>query len=1131
MTDYSNFTPAQREVIFADKGNVLVSASAGSGKTCVMIERLVRLILDGKTDADRILAVTYTNASADDMKKKLVSKIIKEINSGGKDAERLKATLEKISVADVSTFDGFCSSLLRSHFYAIGLDPSFSVADEQTSGELKRKAADSLFERLYEEKDEDFLRLVRIIRSDRTDGLLKEKVVELHVKATTEADPAGFLSACASSVTEETYENYKNGLLSLYKAQLSEYAAELEEVVRAAEAGASEKFVLLSKDLFAKFVSVLNSESLTDAIRAAGAACLDFRSLGRKPDEYELSLRADLKSLNSQLNGLYARISGSLYGDDDQTAKRKFLSTARDVAALSRLTIAFDEEFSALKRRENVVDFSDLERLTYKLLVENPDVKEIVKNKYDFIFADEYQDVNGLQEAILSEISSDNIFMVGDVKQSIYAFRGCNPDIFAAKYGDFKENGGGRALSLDANFRSTKAVLDAVNSVFKEVITEKTGGTDYKANPMIYGELFEGDEGEATLHVIKKSKTEKREEEGVYDLLKDEEKTEEETDMIAEGKLIAELIAEELSRDIYDVKLKKRRPVKPSDIAILSRSHTGKLGDIISTVIRKGIPVSSVSEDPIKDFPEIQLLVNVLKLIEYYADDVPLASVLKSPIGGLSDGDLAEIRRLTPRAGRKADNSFLRAVRVYAEKGENAEIRKKLKAFDEYFSKIRLLSEFSSAGEILSRVISDSGLDLFVAGRPRGAVRLKRIERFIAESEKGGKKLGAVEFLSKLDNVLDNISVSGAETEESVKVMNMHSSKGLEFPIVILSNLDKKFNAKDETGAVLFERSLGIALKGYDETTMVSFDTVARTYFKEKMRVSRITEEARLFYVAMTRAENRLHLITNAEVKEKRFVLSANCPSAFLTLGDMPVKTYEETDLGGDEELLSVRQVRVGKSRKALTDRILKGLNFSYPFGEEALLPLKSAVTRLAEDESKRVFLTDPEREERAAERSYAEKGTAFHRFMELADFSRSDATRQAEEMLKRGKLAESQYALLDFSALNRVLSLSVFKELENFDVYREQPFIAEFSAEELYGKGSGNMLVQGIIDLIAISKDEKSGIIIDYKTSLKSDSALAEIYSAQIGLYKAAAEKSLGIKITGTYIINLLSGRIITVF
>lgn len=1126
MTDKDNLTPSQRAAVVERGGNILVSASAGSGKTKIMIERIIDLVINGETDVDRILAVTYTNASAADMKKKLVKRIKKAI-TGGKDPERLRLSLEKVQYADVSTFDSYCANLLRSEFFAIGLDPSFKVADDNDSAELKQSAIDDLFRELYEKRDEGFLRLVRFYRSGRSDGALKQLVLDLYSFSATEQDQKGFLEKCAESVNEKTYEEYKNGLLSVYREMLKSVKTDFEE--SAAECSGTEKLAAAAKSAYSKYLAALSAKTLPDLISVAALPCEKFPNANKNGDPYVEEIKATVKGIVKTVNGIYDEIAVSMQGLTDEECKARYLSTAETVSALARTTLAFEEKFSALKRRENVADFGDLERLAYKLLSENPDVLSSVREKYDFVFADEYQDVNGLQEAILSLISKDNAFMVGDVKQSIYAFRGCNPAIFAAKYKDYAA-GKGKAFSLDCNFRSSDGVLKAVNNVFSGVMTEEFGGTDYASNPMVRGGIFPENYGSATVHVLTETKEKTEPPAGVYDLIADSDKEDDRFEE-GEGLLIAKIIRDEVNDNkIYGVDKDGNRILKDvrySDIAVLVRANTEKISKLIKTLLRADIPVSSETETPIENFPEIRLLIDILELIAFYADDVPLASVLLSPIGKLTNSDLAEIRRHTPRKRRDNSTTFLGAVKAYEESGENREIREKLAAFEKYFEKIRLLSEFTGAGELLARIITENGLDLEAAGKTRGAQRLARMERFIAESERDGKKLTVNEFLARLETALKNVAMSETGTENSVKVMTMHSSKGLEFPIVILADIDKTFSSQDVRVEMMKERSLGIAVKAFDEESMSSLETISRTYFREKLRLNAITEEARLFYVAMTRAEDRLHLVTTTPVEQKKKkVILARKIQDFVCAADMSVAEYREEDVAAEYEEREVRTVYVGKGRDSLTKKILGNLSFSYPYAADTTTPLKSAVTRIVAEESAPLYPTFPEETEKSYRGDFAERGTAYHRFLELHDFSRSDAERELKEFLEKGLVSKSQIALLDVKLLEKIITLPVFSELKDFSLYREQPFIAPFSSSEVYGKDGGEILVQGVIDLLAVSKDGKDAVIVDYKMSGKDAETLKRVYSSQLSLYKAAVKRSLPIENVKTVLLNVRTGE-----
>lgn len=1123
-----NYTPDQRKAVIAEGRNVLVSASAGSGKTFVMIERVIRLIVEGKAEVGEILAVTYTTAAAEEMKQKLVKAIIAEINAG-RDVARFRKALSEVPTASISTFHSFCANLIRTYFYALDVDPSVSVADENQAGELKNKALDSLFESLYETRDEDFLYLVRIMGRSRGDDSLKETVKKLYEFASSEKSAEEFLTKAAENITEKSFYKSENELYGIFAAYIKELIRIGENLASLAESYGYAVYVEYVGELLVKLKTCLNAKDFRSLIKAAGLSVPKAPRTTSKDDEDLAAYKGKLEYFKKKCKDVYDDIREASPNDDEEKDLSEYLSTARATKALCRLTIDFGKEYARLKADAAALDFADLEHFAYRLLSENPDVLSAVKQKYKYVFADEYQDVNGIQEAILSLISSDNAFMVGDVKQSIYAFRGCNPDIIAAKFERY-ERGEGETVSLDANFRSTDAVLAAVNKTFSPIMTKDFGGTDYKNNPMTGSGKYPQGYGETILIEIPEAEKEKTIKGGVYDIVDDVNAPAPKA-AFAEGAVVANIVRKEAGGKVYDLKAKREREVTPKDFAVLTRNSSGFPTEIVRHLKRNDIPVSSSAKNPVGDYPEIKLLKDLLKIIVRFADDAPLFACLKSAIGGVSEAEAAEIKRAAyaaitsdtgdkPAATKKL--TFADCYRWYLLSGEDENIRNKLKNFDEYISKIRLLSGFENAGEILSRVLSETGLDLEILSQKNGEIRLSRVERFIAEAGSGENGLSVRKFLTRVESDDGDVSVGSSDCDDSVIVTSMHASKGLEYPIVILAGLGKRFNLEDTKKEILTDRYDGVALKFYDEESKRTKITLPRAAFKEKAKLNAIKEEMRVFYVAMTRAECKLYLVTSEPVQDNddfTSILFANKFSDFIKTKYFDKRIVAEKAEIGDGE--DVREVYISKDRPALTDLIRKNLSFIYPYEEDVNLPVKRAVTSLAEDAT----TDDDEMTEirLPVDKTARERGIAYHAFLQHADSFYEDAGVLLEKIKTEKKLTDEQLALLSVEKLRKILSSPLFGEIKGYKLYKEQPFIAQMAANEISDtKANGDVLVQGIVDLLAVKGDK--AIIVDYKYSEKNVTRLKETYAYQLALYKKAVEKTLKLKVEKTILFNINS-------
>lgn len=1184
------FTPEQRRAVTETEGNMLVSASAGSGKTYVMIERLIGIVLDGKAKVSEILAVTFTEAAAAEMKQKLVSALRKRLIDGG-DNSAVRAALDEVPSASISTIHKFCADLLRSYFYEIGLDPAFKIADETAACEIQNAAADKTFSELYDAGDEDFLYLVRIFRSGRSDAELKKVIKKTAEFALSEKNPEEFLEKCGSSPTEKEFEEIENELAAMLKERAAALLPSFEnarEVLRAAGVKKPDEYF---DEVAARLKEIV---AAPDLVRISAVCSSGVRKAPSVPGDLEDEKKA-FDDLKKKLGKLFEDGEALLDGGEE-SAKAAFLSTERTVKALSRLAILYKNKYDEMKADESLVDFSDLEHLAYKLLTTSENALASVRNKYKYAFCDEYQDVNAVQEAILNLVSSHGLFMVGDVKQCIYAFRGCNPDIFASKFAAFevceKRVGSviavgkandeicdnvGKAVALAENFRSADGVLKAVNNVFSATMTEKSSRINYAKNPMKSGGLYPENTGYAAMHVIVGEKEKRESPTGVYDLVRDAE-TEDEPDSFYEGLLVGELIEKELGKPIFDIKLGDTRPAEPKDIAVLLRNSKGFATDVIKTLSRLNVPVSSAAKDPVVDYPEIKLLIDILRLIDFYADDSPLIAVMKSSVGGFDEEELAAIRAFAPSSRsrslpvssslvapendeeKRKTPTFLECVEYYLKEGTDEKLRGKIARFDEYFKKIRLLAEFCGAGEILVRIIKECSLDLEILTGRLGELRLERMNRFVAESEKGGVKLTVGEFLKKIENSGDEISLAEAGGSNSVTVMSMHSSKGLEFPVVIIAGLGRQFNASDERDVLLLSKTRGFAPYCYDEQAMTKSTTLKRELVKNETRRATAREELRLLYVAMTRAQSKLHLVTSAELPAERNETTASLARKFtdyFSPCDMPVVIHDKADIKTFGRAGETRNILVGEARESLKEKISESVSFRYPFEADTVLPVKRAVTSISEEMSETkpvVFGVDGDDvyednyddfyddTESAGDSLFGdvsdgnkkgkitvgkgkanERGTAYHKFLENLDFNAKSVDNELIRQLSQGVLLPEQAKLLDKNTLQKIVNSGIFARLDGYKIYREQPFVAGFSAKDVgYEKAEGEILVQGIIDLLAVKDDE--AIILDYKATGKSREEMLGKYKTQLEIYKKAVEKVMKLKVKKTILFNVFT-------
>ncbi len=1168
-------TEKQQRAVDFGEGNVLVSASAGSGKTCVMVNRIIRLIAEGKANVDEILCVTFTVLAASEMKQKIAAAITERIRTAdAEESERLSRQLDMLPTANISTVHSFCKNLIKEFFYEAGVDPSFSVVSDSEREKLVKRAIDRYFDEMYESGDEKLELLLPVFFKRRSDAALKNLVVSVFNGIMTEPDPFKILDDGELYYTEEGVGKIYDELAAELKAELKRFA-DYAEGYAAEFAGFSEY-----ENYVALVINGLNfaAEGKTPAEITDRLADALPRRPGKKKTDDEKILRAEaaFKEFADEY-GEFRRKKMKEYDLNDFDEELAFAADGLEIyRAFCGVVKGFAAAFAEEKREENCVDFSDFEHFALKVL-QNEAIRNEVRARFKFVFTDEYQDTSGVQEYLLRAVSNDNLFMVGDVKQNIYDFRGCNPLIFAEKRKLYEETGEGEVIDLDKNFRSTNAVISAVNRVFSGSMTQKCGNVDYRANQMIFGADYPEDEGEIGFYAVKKRVDKGNLPRGVYGVVKHLE-TMNDGGFFAEGAFIAKMILDIYGKEIFVGKDGKKKKIEFGDIAILLRNANASGDAYAKELIAAGIPVSANSKKSIGEYAEIAFLIDFLKLVGCFNQDIPLASVLKSNIGGVSDAELYAIRKFTPRG------SFVDAYGTYIrEKGADDPLAEKLRKFDRYMEKIRLIASFTSCDELLSLVIRENGIDVGLLSSRMGEFKMARVNAFIRAA--GAKKQTVDEFLSGIDETVKALTVA-YDDENAVKIMSVHASKGLEYPVVILAGAFKEYNDRDKSGNFIYDRKYGVAIAHYDTMTMVVRKTAFLAFLKKKLLKRSREEEMRILYVALTRARNDLYVVgeygkTCPNFKKTHFegdIYSVKRPFDFFAENDFPFVDAGEWDERKQAER-SLRKVFIGECDEELASYIAANLDFKYESADE-FLSVKRSVTSAAhfEEEGAPAFERKPLFEEPSEEffdlpfdvsadsvgspsaadsagagsadsadpdilgagvlgagavdeeKKREDVGTAYHAFLEKCDFGK-DAESEIKRLIDGLLLPKEQIALLDRNKLGRILKMKIFRSIDGWPLYREQPFTAYMPAT-LIGEensGSGEILVQGIIDLLCVKGDE--ALVIDYKyTGEWRDDVLVKRYRKQLELYVYAVEKVLKKKVTGVYLVNIKADKVISV-
>jgi ATP-dependent helicase/nuclease subunit A len=967
----STWTDEQWQAITARGQDILVAAAAGSGKTAVLVERIIKRITESEdpVDVDRLLIVTFTNASAAEMKKRIGEAIEKElIHEPG--SLYLRRQLSLLNRASISTLHSFCMEVLRRNYYKLDLDPKFRIADSTEADLLREEVLEELFEENYSHKDSvNFYKLVDCFSTDRTDQDLKNLVLKLYDFSRSHPFPEQWLKQMANQYgaeegTEEAdnevfdYSFWTSDILEDIGLQLEGLFELLQQGMKITQepAGPAPYAENLEQDL-------LQIKSLSRASKDSWSALYDaFQELnhGRlkacKGDEYDKSLQDKVKAIREQVKKHLNTLKEELFMRtlDDYVDDIKKMAPL--MHTLANLITTFGQRYMKIKQQKALVDFSDLEHYCLDVLRDTDSSTERLipseaaneyRNKFVEVLVDEYQDTNQVQESILKLVTQGdsgkgNLFMVGDVKQSIYRFRLAEPGLFLSKYKQFSstksQNTGsqgiekGLRIDLARNFRSRAEVLDGTNFIFKQIMNETVGeikydeeaelklGADYPASNKMPIELLlidrnmgneEAEEnGSFTREFADENREneEEREGEGEGSSVDQENNALDQAELETvqlEARLMAQNIKELIGTDgrkpfqVYETKQKILRPIHYRDIVILLRSASSWAPTIVEEFKQQGIPVYAELSTGYFDATEVAVMMSLLKVIDNPFQDIPLASVLRSPIVGLSEDEMAEIR-IQKKTGSyyEAFSSFLRECTEEVE--YNQALLSKLTKFNGHLEKWRTRARQGSLSELIWQLYRETGYFDFVGGMPGGNQRQANLRALYdrAKQYESTTFRGLFRFLRFIERMQDRGSDLGTaralgEQEDVVRVMTIHKSKGLEFPVVFMAGLSKMFNRQDLNSKFLLHKELGIGSKFIDPTLRISYPMLPQLTIKKRMQMELLAEEMRVLYVALTRAKEKLFLI--GTVKNGKKLLDQW--SEHLTHPDWMLADYERANV------------------------------------------------------------------------------------------------------------------------------------------------------------------------------------------------------------------------------------------
>ena len=1270
------FTPEQQRVIELHNSNILVSAAAGSGKTAVLVERIIRMICDGEhpADIDRLLIVTFTNAAAAEMRERIAAGIAArlEADPGNEHIQKQSALLHN---AQITTIDSFSLFLIRNHFNEIGLDPDFRVADEGEIKLLQQEVLAQLLEDAYAgnfvpeealtsregygnegtvpemEAPEQFHACVEYFCPGGRESVLEQHILNLSRYAGSFPWPAEWL--------EERKNDYAAG--DMEALVRSDYGTYLTERVNRVLQGCTEKLREVKKlcelpdgpYMYGELTEaeIEQLERLTSCKdlkeQAAKVPAVTFARLpSKKDDSVDPAKRELAKAIRNSVKDTLSALSESYFKTPLELAVEQGKACREPLRILLDLVLEFDRRLLAAKRERHLIDFSDMEHYALQILLKREKVEEFggtgtdrTETKYRIvpsdvameyrqyfqeILIDEYQDSNLVQEYLLSAISGEeegryNRFMVGDVKQSIYKFRLARPELFLEKYDTYQETGDLCRIDLAKNFRSRIQVVDAVNDVFSRIMSREIGGIAYDDKAALYpGATYPAAEdpayGSEALLVRKPEKGE-REESGTG------EQHAEGAGVLVDYDNVRQLEALAIAARIKQLKgsLKvmekstgELRPVRYSDMVILLRTTSGWDEEFKKILEQQGIPVYITSKTGYFGALEVQELLQFLRVLDNPRQDIPLFGVMQSVFGGFTQEEIAQIRsggeghsrkRMTLYEALKEVAQIGRTVEEGEEisagesAGEEAELSQKADTFLQRIGHYRDLTPFTSIRDLLQRILDDYDYLNYVTALPTGSKRRANVEMLLTKASAFEKTsyFGLFHFIRYMEQ-LEKYDVDYGEADtldenaDVVRIMSIHKSKGLEFPVVFVSGLSKRFNMQDANQSLIVDMDLGVAVDYVDSVRRIKNKTLRRAVLSAKMKEDNLAEELRVLYVALTRAREKLILTAVLDKADEKWELAQMTGQERLTYLDfceagsymdfllpilpktgITVKTLRTEDLAAEE---LGEQLRMGDRREQLrliacgetpltgdpeeNERKLMHLRerFAYQYPHPGLQKLytKTTVSELKiaamAEKDEAAFHTFEEKEvvpyipgfRREQEKvSGAVRGNAFHRTMELLDFTylftesglftgcpnnyeeyrrgldKNRLQNRLEEFLQRETISlrlTEEYAkavslpkILNF--LEQELAYRMWRAQEQGLLYREQPFVLGIDAKCLdpdLPEGE-KVLIQGIIDVFFIEDGEI--VLLDYKTDvIDSLEALWNRYNVQIQYYEEALTK-----------------------
>lgn len=1125
------------------------------------------------------------------MREKILEAIYKKIEENPED-ENLQKQVILLNKASISTIHSFCLDVIKNNFYEIDVSANTRIADDSEILLLQQEVIDDLFEEKYEEEDSNFIKLIKTYTKYNQDEVLKDLILRVYSYIQASPFPGEWLEEQIEKLNIEDGTNFSD---TVWGKIITENANQILEdsILKLQNIRTKmtcfpelDKFTAKIEDDIDKYTYIQNN--LSDWDTAVEAINTLKNATWIKDQKITNDLKDEAKDVRESTKDEFKKVK-KLMNCSSEEAVQDIKYMYPILKMLKDLILEFSQKFYQRKREKNIMDFSDMEHLALKILVKKDENGNIVKseiakkyeNKFEEIAIDEYQDSNLVQEYILTSVSrGNNIFMVGDVKQSIYKFRQARPKLFLDKYDSYKlepVNGEDRKIQLFKNFRSRSNILDFTNLVFEDIMSRELGNIEYNQDEYLnLGANFEeiqNQDYKTELEILDLSE----ENDDIWKT--DEEETEEEQEKVEDVVLEARFVARKIKELIdskYQIIDKKtgRRDIQYKDIAILLRTSSGVANVYEKEISELEIPVYSDSSSQYLQSVEIETIMSLLRIINNPMQDIPLVTVMRSPIGNFTDNELIEIRMVD------RNSSFYEAL-----------LKSDLEKAHRFLSLLKELredEEYMTLDEWIWNIYTKTGYMNYVNLMPNGALRVSNL-RMLFERAKQYEEAsfkGLYNFINFIDKIKFNQEDLKAakiigENENVVRIMTIHKSKGLEFPVVILAGVGKQFNFRDLNGKILLDQDLGMGPQYIDSDRYIEFKTLAKKALAIKAKNEAISEEMRILYVALTRAKEKLIIVGRQKDVNKKMSEKQKLLEIYSTIDDNKInpyllqkyKTYldwleliylkegvantknlftvninkrEKTSVKIENEVEDISKKIIEESNKnndeQEKEKIKEILNWQYKHQSIEGIPTKTSVSKLKEKREQEVQITQEPKfinEEAKTKLTGAQKGTLIHlclqKMKETEEYNLEKITELIEELKDKEIITEIEVQNIDKEKLLEYTNSQLWTELKQAkEIHKEHPFYINIKASRIYNQinkeDDEEILVQGVIDLFFIDKDDKL-ILVDYKTDyVQNENELVEKYKGQLELYKEALEQSLNKKVDKMCIYSVYLNKLIEI-